>query len=160
MSARPTAIRARRGVALVAALGLLMLAGALLAGSTVASVELRRAARTRVAAARARAEVSRGLAAVLQGWDVVLDSLAVGASHDRALPPVSSDGPRLSSRAHVTRLSPSLYAATISVRVGESTAVLATRRARLLLRRSGDTVGGAAVSPVTALGRWSLVELP
>lgn len=162
MSSRRPASRSRkrRGVALVAALGLLMLAAALLAGSAVASVELRRAARTRMAAARAESEATRGLGAVLQGWDGALDSLPIGASRDRALAPAPSGGPSVGSRVRVERLSSSLYAATISVRVGESGAVLATRRARLLLERSVIAADSAAVPPVTALGRWTLVDLP
>jgi hypothetical protein len=147
-------------VALVAALGLLALAAALLAGSAVASVELRRAARTRAAAVRARTEATRGLGEVVRGWDGALDSLAIGAACERALPPVSPDGPPVSARARVERLSSTVYAATISIRVGESGAVLATRRARLLLARSRDRADSSAVTPVTALGRWSIIELP
>ena len=150
----------RRGVALVAALGLLMLAAALLAGSAVASVELRRAMRTRTAAARAASEATRGLAIVLQGWDSALDSLPIGAARDCPLPPVPASGLPVHSRASVERLSATRYAATISVRVGESSAVLATRRARLLLARSIAHADSSAVSYVTALGRWSLVDLP
>jgi hypothetical protein len=157
---RHTGSSGRRGVALVAALALLVLGAALLAGSTVASVALRRSARTRVAAARARAEAVRGLALVLQGWDGSLDSMSVGARSDRALPSVPVAGLPVLHLVHVQRLSASLYAATVEVRVGDSAAVVATRRARLLLARAGAATDSGAAPAVAALARWCLVELP
>lgn len=151
-------------MALVAALGLMMLAGALLVGTALASVELGRATRTLGAAARAESEVRRGMALVLQAWDAGLDSLPIGASAARPAAAVVVDGVAVRVRTHVQRLGRGLYAASVAVQIGDSAAPLAARRARLLLRRAADTtadtvVGGA--SPVLRpLPRWSVADLP
>jgi hypothetical protein len=147
-------------VALVAALALLVLGAALLTGSALASVGVQRSSRTRVAGARARAEALRGLALVLQGWETSLDSLPVGARADRSVPMEAVVGLPVASRARVRRLSPSLYAVTVEVRVGDSAAVIATRRARVFMARAEVAGDSASVPSVTALGRWSVVELP
>jgi hypothetical protein len=151
-------------MALVAALGLMMLAAGLLAGTAVASVELRRATRTLGAAARAESELRRGLAVVLQGWDAGLDSMPIGAAADRPAPSVIVDGVAVSVRARVRHLGRGLYAASVVVQVGDSAAPLAVRRARLLLRRaadpSADTAAGGASPGVRPLPRWSSADLP
>ncbi|NUP54783.1 MAG: hypothetical protein HOQ19_03050, partial [Gemmatimonadaceae bacterium] len=82
----------RQGMALVGALGLMMLAAGLLAGTAVAAVGLQRATRTLAATGRANAELRRALAGVLQGWDAGLDSMPVGASIERPTSPVIVDG--------------------------------------------------------------------
>ena len=149
----------RRGVALVAALGLLLLAAGLLAGSAVASVELRRATRSLTATARADAELHRGLGEVLRGWDGGLDSMPAGGMVERSVPPPEPAGPTVVVRAQVRRLNAGLYAASVTVRIGGDGAPLALRRARLLLERTADTSVGGAGAHVTTLGRWSLVDL-
>ncbi|MEO7711882.1 MAG: hypothetical protein ABIV10_03100 [Gemmatimonadaceae bacterium] len=150
--------RPRRGAVLVAALGLLLLGTALLAGSAMASAHLTRATRSIVAVARADAEARRALGTVVQGWDLLADSLPIGARLERAIPPLSPDGPRIVVRANVQRLSPSLYAANVTVRVGDGVATLAIRRLQLLLERLAltDSTGGL-VRP-TPLARWSLAD--
>src|SRR3954469_10300221 len=98
--------RRRAGMALVAALGLMMLAAGLLAGTAIASLGLQRAARTLVAAGRAESELRRGLAVVLQGWDAQLDSMPIGAVVDRVAPSVVLDGAPLTMRTRIRRLGP------------------------------------------------------
>jgi hypothetical protein len=150
-------------MALIAALGLMMLAGGLLAGTALASVELRRATRTLGAAARADSELRRGMASVLQGWDARLDSMPIGAGIDRAAAPVTVDGIAVRVRTRVQRLSLQLYAARVTVQVGDSAAPTAARRGRLLLRRAtvaADTVASSASPSVRPLGRWSVADLP
>jgi hypothetical protein len=157
--ARVRPVRRRVGVALVAALGLLMLAAALLAGSAVGSVELRRATRSLTAAALAESEMTRGLGAAMQGWDTELDSLPIGAVLERAPLRTTLDGPPILVLTRVRRLTSSLYAASVSVRVGADGAELAFRHARLLLERSADTTIAGTSTGVALLARWSVVDL-
>jgi hypothetical protein len=147
-------------MALVAALGLMMLAAGLLAGTALASVGLQRAARTLSATARAESELRRGLAAVLQGWDAGLDSMPIGMVVDRPAPVVLLEGAPLTVRTRIRRLGPALYAASIAVQVGDSTTPLATRRARLLLAHTTDTSMSGAAAGVRPLARWSVTDLP
>jgi len=157
LSPRPRP-RPRRGAVLVAALGLLLLGAALLAGSAMASAHLTRATRSIVAVARADAESRRALGTVVQGWDLRVDSLPVGARLERAIPSLGPDGPRIVVRAYVQRLSRSLYAANVTVRVGDGVATLAVRRTQLLLERPAptDSTGGSARP--TPLARWSFAD--
>ena len=150
--------RTRRGAALLAALGLLLLGAALLAGSAMASAHLTRATRSIVAVARADAESRRVLGVVVQEWDLRADSLPVGARLDRIIPPLSPSGPPIAASAHVLRLSRSLYAAFVTVRVGEGTAMRAMRRMQLLLERPApaDSAGGSARP--TPLAQWSFAD--
>lgn len=151
-------LRRREGVALVAALGLLLLATALLAGSTTASVELRRTARSRSWAARADFEGRRALGVVLQGWDAALDSLPIGATVERLVDSADAPGPSVVVHARVRRLSARLFAVVVRVRVGVS-GQAAARRARLLLQRDSSGSDGAASAGVSTLSRWSVVDL-
>lgn len=154
---RPVA-RTRRGAVLVAALGLLLLGAALLAGSAMASAHLTRATRGIVSVARADAEARRALGAVVQGWDARADSLPVGAQVDRAIPPVVSHGPRVIVRAYVHRLSRSLFAAHVAVRVGEGAGTLAVRRMHLLLERPALTDSAGIPARPMPLARWSVAD--
>ena len=152
--------RRRRGVALVAALGLLMLGAALLAGSAMASVELRRATRGRAAAARAQWEGWRALGEIMRRWDAAADSLPVGGVLDRVVPAPAPAGPPVAVTARLRRLTARLYAATVTVSVheGEGGSGLAMRRLRLLLERSPDSVAAGATPAVVPLARWSVVD--
>lgn len=149
---------ARRGAVLVAALGLLLLAAALLAGSVMASVHLTRATRGIVSVARADAEARRALGAVVQGWDARVDSLPVGARVERAIPPLDADGPRVVVHAYVQRISRSLFAAHVAVRVGEGAGTLAVRRMHLLLERPGLTDSTGTSARPMPLARWSVAD--
>ncbi|HET9011836.1 MAG TPA: hypothetical protein VFN38_08470, partial [Gemmatimonadaceae bacterium] len=148
----------RAGVALVAALGLLLLAAGLLAGSATASVELGRTARSRSWAARAELETQRAIGLVLQGWDATLDSLPIGASVDRVVEPSAPSGPPVIVRARVRRLSARTFAAVVTARVGVS-GQAGARRARLLLQREASDSGSAAAAGVSTVPRWSVVDL-
>ena len=148
----------RDGVALVAALGLLLLSAALLAGSATASVELRRTARSRSWAARADFECQRALGVVLQGWDVTLDSLPIGAAVERPVEPADTPGPPAVVQARVRRLSARLFAVVVAVRVGVSGQATA-RHARLLLQRDLPGSDSAASPGVSTLSRWSVVDI-
>lgn len=147
----------RRGVALVAALGLLILAAALLGATVVASTALRRATIGRVAAARAGGEARRAAGEAVRGWGGAADSLAVGATLDAALPAHPGAGLPASAHARIRRLATDFYSLTVTVRVGPGARGLAYRRVDLLLGRPaiGDSVGEASVAP---LARWSIVN--
>ena len=151
----------RQGMALVGALGLMMLAAGLLAGTAVAAVGLQRATRTLAATGRANAELRRALAGVLQGWDAGLDSMPVGASIERPTSPVIVDGGvRVAASTRIRRLGPTLYAAAVAVSVGDSSVPLASRRARLVVARIvGPSGSGSATGP-QSLARWSVTDLP
>src|SRR4051812_23132860 len=147
-------------MALVAALGLLILGAALLAGSAAASLSLGRASRTLSAASRAEAESRRALVLVLQGWDAELDSMPVGRTVDRAVVPGATDGDPVRVHASVRRVGQRVFAVTSTVEVGDSTAIVAMRRMRLMVERSVDTTAVGAHRPVVPITRWSLVDLP
>lgn len=150
--------RTRRGAVLVAALGLLLLGAALLAGSAMASAHLTRATRGIVAVARADVEARRALGAVVQGWDARADSLPIGARIERTMPSLSNDGPRIVVRAYVHRLSRALYAAHVTVRVGEGVGTLAVRRMQLLLERPALTDSTSGPARPRPLARWSVAD--
>jgi hypothetical protein len=151
--------RSRRGVALVAALGLLMLGAALLAGSALSSLELRRATRARTSSARAESEVRFGLGTVLRGWDTALDSLPIGARAERAIPAHGGQDPTIATHGVVRRLTPRLYVVTVRATVGREGAVLAVSRALLFLERSSAADSAHVVAPVVPLSRWSVAEI-
>jgi hypothetical protein len=147
-------------MALVAALGLMMLAAGLLAGTAVASLGLQRAGRTLAASARAEAELRRSMALVLQGWSSALDSMPVGATVDRVEPPGVVEGVPVSGQTRVRRLGDAIYAVTVTVQVGDSAAPLAFRRARLLLSPAADTTVSGGTPGVRRLARWGVTDLP
>jgi hypothetical protein len=146
-------------MAVVAALGLLLFAAALLAGSAVASVGLRRASRSLVAAARAEAEARRWLGEVVQRWNAAADSLPIGATLDRVNRVEGATGPPVIVQARIRRLTANLYTVTVSARVGDSVPTLAFRRVRLLLERPPPTDSAGVSGAVRPLARWSVVDL-
>jgi hypothetical protein len=154
-------MQSRRGVALVAALGLLMLGAALLAGTSVASVELHRAVRGRVAGARAEWEGKHAAGMVVQGWSAEADSMPIGAVLERALSP-PPDGPGTVVVTRVRRLAADRYAAIIAVRVGEGVRRLAFRRVQVLLERAPVRDSATAQDTprvVMPIARWRVVDL-
>lgn len=155
---RRSAHRARRGVALVAALAFLALAAALLVGTFGAARAMSRGAATVRAAARADAAARRMLAQVIVGWEGSFDSLPVGASVPR--PPSTDDGaaPPVTVDATVRRLGGGVFVIVVEARVTAGARTLARRRYRMLVERpsnSDDRHGAAAPSPVAG---WSLDE--
>lgn len=149
----------RRGVALVAALGLLLLAAALLAGGAASAVELRRATRTVASAQRAHAEGRHGLGSIMQSWGIEEDSLPVGAVLHRTLAAPSA-GPPIVVVGAIQRLTSSLWAVDMRVRVGADppAPALATRRVRLLLQRAASIAAGGEPTPVVPIARWSIID--
>jgi hypothetical protein len=139
-----------------------MLGAAMLAGTSVASLEMRRAVRGRAAGARAEWEARRGVGAVVQGWSGALDSMPVGAMREQLLAP-PADGPPTLITARVRRLSEERYSASVSVRVGAEGGAgsLAVRRVRLLLARASTPDSATprdSARLVMPIGRWRVVE--
>ncbi len=157
--------RPRRGTAIVAALGMLMLGAALLAGGAAASVELERSTRAALGRARTEWESRRALGVLLQGWDAGADSLPIGAARDLTLPTSVDVGPALSTAARIRRYTTSLFSVTVVVRVGDPDRRIARRELRLLLERNavgGDTTSATEPRPapeVRVPSRWSVGEV-
>ena len=155
-------MRARRGAALVAALGLLMLGAALLAGTAAASFGMRRAVRGRVAGARADWEARRAVGTVMQRWDGALDSLPVGGAREQVLASLP-DGPATLVMVRVRRLASERYEASVRVGVGADggAGTQAVRRVRLLLERQARADSAApddSAQVVMPIARWRVVE--
>ena len=105
--ARP---RARRGIALFAALVLLALSAALVAATFSAARARRHAAMVTRVRARVEAGVPRAFAEVLAGWNPALDSLVVGGVVEIGLASdPAGDGPRVMRAARVERTTDRLY---------------------------------------------------
>jgi hypothetical protein len=136
-----------------------MLGAALLAGSAVASVELRRGTRSRTAAARAESEVRRGLGAILQKWQPALDSLPIGRRVELTVPARGDAEWDIAVQGAVRRVTARLYAATAAVAVGRDDVVLARRRALLFLERPVETDSSAATVAVAPVRGWSVLDL-
>ena len=158
-SANAARNRRRSGVALVSALGMLLLASALLAGSAAASVELGRATRSRTAAARAESEAMRSLGMVVRTWRMSADSLAVGGTRDITLPISATGGPSVLVTARLWRVAEWSYAAVVTVRVGAAERPLARRRVRLLLERRAQVDSVGILPDVVPLRRWAVTHL-
>ncbi len=146
-------------MALVAALGLLLLATGLLGGAAVASVALRRATQSLVASARADSEGTRGLGELVLGWDSALDSLPVGGWQERPLTAPPSGEPRADAHARVQRLSGALFAGSVSVRVGGSGSARAFRSLRLLVERPPRADSGVVAGVPRRITRWSVFDV-
>ena len=140
-----------------------MLGAAMVAGTSVASLGIRRGVRGRVAGARAEWAARHAVGMVVQGWDAALDSMAVGAVRELRLPPPTG-GPAMVIAARVRRLAADRYAASVSVRAGAEggPGSLAVRRVRLLLARAAVADGGTGSDStriVMPIARWRVVEL-
>lgn len=149
--------RPRDGVALVAALALLTLAAALLAGACSASFSLLHSARSVRAIAYADAAARRATLDVLASWGAG-PTLAVGAFVDDA-PFVTAAPARVVIRTRVARISAHLYTVTADARLGEGANPLAHRRARLVVEYPGESNPMEARGPPIPIARWSSAGL-
>lgn len=148
---------ARRGVALLAALAMLALSAALLAGSFAAARATTRSARTAGITARVETGTRRAFGELLSGWDASLDSLVVGGAAEPVLGADTGATPPLVRRARVLRIDDRLFVVTVDVRAFARDRPVAQRRARLLLERpAADTAPASRPVPIR---RWSLEDL-
>jgi len=148
--------RHRAGTAVVAALALVALAGALLASAAVAVSAGARIALLERAALAAESSARRALAVSLADWDGAAEGMAVGSAVEWSLPAATAVPGELptATRVRRERLGPTLYALTAESRVGDAP-LLARRRARLLVQCDS---GVAGVRPVP-IARWSIADL-
>jgi hypothetical protein len=149
----------RRGVVLVAVLGLLALGAALIAGAFAAARHSARATRSARAAIVAQAAARRALARTLSSWSARDDSLGVGGFTTRAYAEsaaVALDSADIRVRVH--RLSASLYVVAAEASVPSGRAPLARRRARVLLERA-PTIDTVVVQPPRPIARWASADL-
>lgn len=154
----------RHGTAIIAALGLVALAGALLSVAAAQGAAGAGAAAAERNALVVEGAAMRALAEALVDWSPVADSLPEGAFGDRALVVerrADEGGPPLTGRLRVQRIGPALYAVTVEVRAASGVAApaFAHRRMRLLVRRATppDTTGPRA--PPTPLPQWAISDL-
>jgi hypothetical protein len=150
--------RRRRGVALVAALALLTFAAALLAGSFASSTSLVHAERSARAAVYAEILARRVAAEVLATWVDGGDSIAVHGHDDRE-PMVRSSFGRTVARTRIQRISASLYAITVDVRVGTGAVPVAHRRVRLVVERSPPSDSAGPPGAPRPIARWSFAGI-
>ncbi len=154
----------RRGFALLAALALLALAGALLAAASVASTSLARATRTARALARADAAPPRELARLLGAWGETERALPVNATLEVALPSlIDGDGVPLTGVSQLRRLGARRWALSVEMHVGDAAVPLARRRYTLLLERNGALAGedeDADAPPPVPIAVWAIVTGP
>jgi hypothetical protein len=154
--------KARRGVALLAALVLLALSAALATATFSAALAMRRAASTSAARARVDAGVRRSFAEVLAHWSVALDTMPVGSVREVPLDSEpAADGPPLVRSARVQRMAAALYAVTVDVLAFTMEHPLARRRARLWLERPGSPGGVSDGEPVPprVVTSWGVADL-
>lgn len=175
--ALPRPGRRRPGFALVAALALLALSAALLAGAVAIVTARTRSIRSERAALEADAHARHALAVVLADWGPGTDSLPVGGWVGRELSPRERGGGPggmpSSGRVRLQRLAPGLYAVAVDVRIGTAPS-LARQRLRLLVMRPellvkldsagappGDsgTVRARIRRPPVPIARWSAADL-
>lgn len=153
--------RSRRGGALLIALALLALGGALLAGSSASARSAARAESSREAALLADAESRAAIAEFMSAWSGVEDALTVGAGM------VSTTGPRhrgfgaalVDTQLRLQRLTQSRFVLAAECHVGPSNAVLAQRRMYLLLDRALQIDSTAPILPPAPVARWSLADI-
>ena len=156
---RPAPVRARRGVVLVAVLGLLTLCAGLVAGAFAAARASMRATRTTRATIVAHAAARRALVRAVASWSAADESLNVGAFSVRAgADSASAAIDSADARVRVHRLSPTLYVVTADARVPATGAPIARRRARVVLERA-PTIDTTVVSPPRAISQWASGDL-
>lgn len=143
--------RRRSGTAIVAALGLMLLAAALLASSALVSFASLRATRAARAALEAEAIARRSAYDVISAWSVAYDSLTVGQSRNAAV-----TSPMATMR--VQRLSGSLYAISVEGQAGVAP-LRARRRLRVFVQQSDSGAVIRRVRSVNPLTRWGSVDL-
>ena len=149
----------RRGTAIVAALGLVVLAAALLASAAEVAAGTARRNRADVAALFAESAARRALATALDGWSTAYDSLAIGRGTNVALRIPGGEAEVVPYRVivRVRRLDSALYAVTVDATAGVAPLV-ARRRVRLVVttRAAAGRASGPDVRPIP---QWSLADL-
>ena len=155
----PPDVRQRRGTAIVAALGLLVLAAALLAFAAEIAASATRRTRADVSALLAESTARRALASAVEGWQAAYDSLADGQGIELREGNAECAGSLVPCRAQVRvrRLRGPLYAVSVDATAGVPP-LRARRRVRLLVNAGSAAERGTA-GAVRPISRWSLTDL-
>ncbi len=148
---------ARRGAALVAALALLALASALLAGAFLSAIAATRSARAVHGSVVAEGASRAALAECLASWGDRERALAVGETIVRAVRAADA-GPNVAGVTEVRRLGAGHFIVSVDVTVGDSLAPTARRRMRVVVREPAGDSTQSRRRPAL-LGRWSLADL-
>jgi hypothetical protein len=161
VEAAPSRMRSRRGAALLAALGLLAMGAALLAGSFMAGTAAQRSVESREAALLAGTEVRVAVAEFVSRWSAADDSLGAGAERVIVLGPRvrGSGAVTMTTQLRLRRLSPTRYVVVADCQAGLDDAVLARRRVRVILDRARVADSVAAMTAPVPIARWTLADL-
>lgn len=154
-------MRARRGGALLVAVALLSLAGALLAGAMASAHAAARAAKSYEAAFIADAESRVVIAATVAAWSAADDSVPIGSSRIVSIGPrhAGSAGAIVLTRVRVQRLTADRYVIATDCQVGPDSAVQARRRMHLVLERAARADTTLPVAAPSPINRWSMSDL-
>lgn len=154
-------VRNRRGSAIIAALALLALGGALLVATSSIARATTRSTRSLGAALDAESETRVALASAAVNWSGTMDSLAVGASISLTRAPRPGGVTRLPvyTRLQVDRLTLDIYSIGVESQVTAANTIIARRRARQIVRRvSGVDTSAVRAAPLP-IGRWSIADV-
>ncbi len=151
----------RRGSAIIAALALLALGGALLVATSSIARATTRSTRSLGAALDAESQMRLALANAAASWSGALDSLAIGAGLSLSLAPRPGGITRLpvDTRLRVDRLTSDIYSVGVESQVTAANTILARRRARQILRRESGVDTSAVRTPPVPIGRWSIADV-
>ena len=159
---RPPRSRAgRRGGALLIALALLALAGALLAASAQSGRALARSALSHGAAIESDGECRKALAEFVSAWPSSYDSLAVGAVRETTIGPraVGAAGMVGRTRVRLIRLSGGRYVIAAETSVGPQGVVAARRRLSLIIAEGAPSDTSTTGFPPAPIAQWSFADL-
>lgn len=159
---RPLRSRAgRRGGALLVALALLALAGALLAASAQSGRAMARSALSHGAAIESDGECRKALAEFVATWPSSYDSLAVGAVRETTIGPRAVGASGLVGRTSVrlVRLSGGRYVIGAETSVGPPGLVTARRRLSLIIAESASSDTSTSGFPPAPIAQWSIADL-
>ena len=146
---------------MLAALGLLALGAALLAGSFMAGIAAQRSVKSREAALLAGTEVRVAIAEFVSRWSAADDSMGVGVERSIVVGPRprGSAALAMTTQLHVRRLSPTRFVVAADCQAGLNDAVLARRRVRVILDRPRWPDSLATVAAPVPIARWTLADL-
>ena len=151
----------RRGAALVVALALIVLATALLAGTSAAVHFSARSATAREAAILAQARVSVDIARFIAAWSAECDSLAPGAELAITVGPETAGSANVPVVTHLRlrRLASRRYVLGATTQIGADDAVLARRRASVILESPPVTDSTSPRLLPILISQWTLHRL-
>ena len=158
---QPAHSGARRGGALIVALALLALAGALLAASAQTGRAMARSALSHGAAIESDGECRKAMAEFVAAWSSGYDSLAVGATRELTIGPRAVGVGRQVGRTRVRllRLSGGRYLIGAETTLGPPGVVTARRRLSLIIVEGASSDTSTTRAPPAPIAQWSMADL-